>query len=226
MNLEIREFKSPFDYSIPTLFAYTGYIYGTCARKLFYANETKKVGFTKQELQFMEDGTSMHKEKQDQMIRDNPDMSFEAEKYTRRDLPEPVLGIESIRAKLDLYSEAALLAIEIKMMYSKKAYYQISIEKFVNPKLRFEMLQYAYPEYDPNYILKLKADYEMSKVYVGRIITALTVKPPRFPDSKYSHPTCAHCLYRERCYTESSISWELYKLLSQHAIDGIRNVDS
>lgn len=199
-----------------------GYIYGTCARKLFYCNKYGKVAFTQSELDYMQEGTDKHSEIQTKTIESNPEMEFIAE-YSKSMPIFETFGIEQVATKLDLYSESFRLAIEIKMMYSRKAYYQIAIEKFVFPEARFEMIQYAYDEYDSNYNIPLKADLKMSKVFVGRILTALNYKPPRFPKATYGNPTCKNCLYREKCYSESSIDWPTFKILSQHAIERVIN---
>ena len=73
----------------------------------------------------------------------------------------------------------------------------------------------------------------MAKVYAGRIITSLYHMPPRFPNARYAHPTCSHCMFREECYgqtldvsndTISEIdAWESFKQTSQSYIEDVSN---
>lgn len=207
-----------------------GYIYGTCARKLYYINQYKEVGFTPQEIRAMQLGREKHIEIQLYMKEKYPDMKFESEYRQIRTIPE-IFGIHQVGAKLDLFSPLIpetipeqSLGIEIKYMYSKKAYYQIAIEKFVFPNTRFRVFQYLnfesqFPDLQKDTMISVKADLEMATVYVARIITALNFKPPRFPDAKFAHPTCRNCIYRQRCYSETDlITWGQFRNASQYAI--------
>lgn len=223
----IQIFKAPKDYSPPTLWAYMGYIYGRCARLLYYTNQDKIVQFTEQEMKAMQLGKAEHIKIQNYMKEKFPHMNFSSEVLGITQIPN-IFGITQIGAKLDLYSDQNL-AIEIKYMYSRKAYYQIAIEKFVWRQCQFQVFQYMnYENPDPfiqnhQTLINVKADLEMATVFVGRILTALNFKPPRFPKATKDHYICRSCYYRKKCYEESEVTWLDFKNASQWAIDRLHS---
>lgn len=228
--METRDFDL-----VDTLRSWHGYLYGKCARQLHYAFQNNKVSFTKQDKENMEWGKKNHRMIQDFLVREFPEYQFEIEKRFVRMLPidGELGGITRIQATIDAYgidmgdSEHQNFILEIKPMYSKKAYYQCMVQRIVLPNDPIVIFEYAgnfykqlfkkkdgtlnIPKPQPRFV-RIKADYEMSIIYVGRMITSLFVKPPRFPKASYSHATCKGCMYREQCYRhEETETWESFR---------------
>lgn len=236
--------EQPFNYgtnsSIPSLWASMGYTYGQCARKLHYANKYGRIAFTPSEKSQMETGIETHELVEKWFLNQWPDASISSE--VKKSFGIDINGQPFIiGAKADLIAswhpnlqhDHDRVLIEIKYLYGRKAYYQTLIEKLVFNDARVMCFQYANlhkPQFAKQLLIPLKADINMARVYAGRIITSLYHMPPRFPNAYYSHPTCSHCMYRERCYTgtvdfyKDLDDWESFKRHSQTYIDAIRRV--
>jgi len=232
----------------------TAYLYGICARKLWYSVNENREGFTNAEINAMNYGTNKHREIQ--RTKYNWCMH---EKHLTRTIPE-INGVKEIGATIDVldwkckegstgshqidlkynppycnthqFQFQYTKIIEIKPKYSRMAYYQTLVERFVRPKLPIFMYSYVMDKEFP-----LKADYEMSVVYIGRILTAMMIKPPRVPFAKHNKEPCSKCLFRERCYSETSgdfdpvmldnkSQWNKYKPLTDDAIIKLQKSDT
>lgn len=251
MELIKQRFLYGTNSDIPSLWASMGYIYGHCARQLYYTNKYGYNGFTKRDVEMMDAGIEMH-EKVEEWFRINyPDLSIERE-------VKKSFGVEFNGAPFIIGAKADLIAhlhpnlqrqgmppslIEIKYLYGRAAYYQTLIEKLVfftryDPNIMVKCFQYGNlgkPQFHNQLLIPLKADIDMAIVYAGRIITSLYNMPPRFPKAYYSHPTCAKCMHRELCYTETLDTdlaqivsdldgWDRFKRLSQPYIDTIKRL--
>lgn len=183
-----------------------GYNYGNCARQLHYMAETNQIFHTQTAIKLMKNGSDKHKQIQKEMF---PDMVHEY--YLTRSIPE-IEGINQIACTYDCYSSDKI--IEIKPRYSIKAYVQTLIERFVSPTIPIYLYSYL-----DGTLIPLKADYDMSVIYVARIITALKHLPPQVPNagerSKNNNRIklpCASCMFQERCFSEEPRSdrkaWE------------------
>lgn len=252
MGIIIQQFRYGTHSEIPSLWASMGYTYGKCARQLHYNNKTGKVGFTPKEMQMMESGTKIHEIIEKYLKKIWIDFNIENEVKRSFDIVLPDGSLFVIGAKPDLLVTLSLessanaryeressekeiqkILIEIKYIYSRSAYYQTLIEKLVFPETRVMCFQYGNlnkPAFAKNILIPLKADYDMSVVYAGRIITALYNLPPRFPNAHANHPVCNKCIHKEECYqdlTDYSIAnqhdmWNDFKRLSQIYIDSVR----
>ena len=238
-NIIEQEFKYGTN-SIPnSLWGSMGYTYGKCSRQLHYNNKFGKVGFTQQDINMMKRGTEIHTVVESYLknIWSNFDIENEVKKSFDIVLPDGTRFI--IGAKPDLLihftdNDEGLqkILIEIKYIYSRSAYYQTLIERLVFPEFRVMCFQYGNlnkPQFAKNIIIPLKADYEMSIVYAGRIITALYHLPPRFPLAHVNHPVCNKCIHKEVCYLTPDLdigqqhdAWNEFKSFSQPYIDSIR----
>ena len=58
--MEMEVFKTPYDYIIPTLWSHIGYMYGKCARQLHYANQERRIGYSKHDKEAMQTGKDIH----------------------------------------------------------------------------------------------------------------------------------------------------------------------
>jgi CRISPR/Cas system-associated exonuclease Cas4 (RecB family) len=168
-----------------------GYIYGICARKLWYSINENREGFTEQEINAMDTGTEKHRQIQQMKY---PNMIHE--KHIDREIPE-IYGVNRVGATFDCIDINRV--VEIKPIYNRQAYYQTLIEKFVMPKLPIFIYSYVY---DKEFLLK--TDLKKVIIYIGRILTAMYLKPPRFPNAFYNCNTCKKCIFRERCYSENT----------------------
>ena len=236
-----QQFRYGTHSDIPSLWASMGYTYGKCARQLHYNNKFGKVGFTQSEIKMMQRGTEIHEiiEKYLQKIWRNMSIESEVKRSFDMVLPDGTRFI--IGAKPDLIVDVIdeneglqKVLIEIKYIYSRFAYYQTLIERLVFPECIVKCFQYGNlnkPAFAKNLLIPLKADYEMSIVYAGRIITSLYHLPPRFPNANANHPLCNKCIHKEVCYSDSSDldigtqhdKWNEFKSLSQPYIDSVRN---
>lgn len=200
VNLIEKEFeRNPYNRN-GKLTSTIGYMYGQCARKLWYSVNENKVGFSPQEIKTMQFGLAKHKE-----IEESKFPEYLHEYHIEREIPE-ILGVTKIGATLDCisimpdfqqYNLHYAKIIEIKPRYTRYAYFQTLIERFVCPTIPIFIYDYTKDRLFP-----LKADYKMSIIYLGRMITALRIKPPRVPYSQYNKAPCNTCLFRERCYSE------------------------
>jgi hypothetical protein len=183
---------------VPKLTSSIGYLYGICARLLWYVIENNQVQYTQSTINGFAYGTAKHREIQQSKF---PEMLHEH--HVSRMIPE-IYGIQEIGATYDCYDDGTLQIksepriIEIKPKYSRNAYYQTLIERFVSPSIPIFMYSYVQDKLFP-----LKADYAMSIIYVGHMITALRSKPPRFPYADPKKQPCSTCLYKQKCYNES-----------------------
>lgn len=217
MNREIREFeRNPFTREKIT--SSIGYMYGRCARQLHYSVLNNVISFSKQDIKSMNYGTSMHQKIQKEKF---PNMLHEH--YVERIIPT-IYGINRIGATIDCYDDTRV--IEIKPKYSRMAYYQTLIERFVCPDKPILMYSYIYDKLFP-----LKADYKMSIIYIGRILTSLVHKPPRVPNSDKRLEPCKSCMFKDKCYSENDYvdsgkqSWNKYKPLTDFAINKLLEND-
>lgn len=224
----------------PSLWASLGYQYGKCSRQLHYNNKYRVVGFTPSEIKMMEKGTQIHETVESYLKKIWFDMNVENEIKRSFDIVLPDGTRFIIGAKPDLLvhftgNDEGLqkVLIEIKYIYSRFAYYQTLIERLVFPEFRVMCFQYGNlnkPQFAKNLLIPLKADYEMSIVYAGRIITSLYHLPPRFPNAHANHPVCAKCIHKEVCYSDlgdfsigaQHDQWNEFKSLSQPYIDSVR----
>lgn len=228
-----QQFRYGTHSDIPSLWASMGYTYGKCARQLHYNNKFGKVGFTQSEITMMEKGTQIHKEVESWLHNNLPNSIIETEVKRSFNITLPDGSLFIIGAKVDAIVNNDTL-IEIKYLYSRSAYYQILIEKLVFSEMSIKCFQYGNlrkPAFIKNILIPIKADYEMSIVYAGRIITSLYHLPPRFPNAHANHPVCNKCIHKEVCYSDSSDldigtqhdKWNEFKSLSQPYIDSVRN---
>ena len=228
-----QQFRYGTHSDIPSLWASMGYTYGKCARQLHYNNKFGKVGFTQSDITMMEKGTQIHKEVESWLHNNLPNSIIETEVKRSFNITLPDGSLFIIGAKVDAIVNNDTL-IEIKYLYSRSAYYQILIEKLVFSEMSIKCFQYGNlrkPAFIKNILIPIKADYEMSIVYAGRIITSLYHLPPRFPNAHANHPVCNKCIHKEVCYSDSSDldigtqhdKWNEFKSLSQPYIDSVRN---
>ena len=236
---------------IPSLWASMGYTYGKCSRQLFYANRDGVNAFTSKEKDAMETGKDTHDIVERWFVNTYPDASIEPEVkrsfYIRLHTGELfVIGAKAdllVHWHPNLQPSHNQSLIEIKYLYGRKAYYQTLIEKLVfatkqDPQIGVSCFQYGNlnkPQFHNQLLIPLKADLNMAKVYAGRIITSLYHMPPRFPNARYAHPTCSHCMFREECYGQTLDTtvgdsviaeidgWERFKRLSQSYIEDVSN---
>ena len=181
----------------------------------------------------MAHGTQIHKEVEEWLHNNLPNTIIETEVKRSFNITLPDGSLFIIGAKVDAIVNNDTL-IEIKYLYSRSAYYQILIEKLVFSEMSIKCFQYGNlrkPAFIKNILIPIKADYEMSIVYAGRIITSLYHLPPRFPNAHANHPVCNKCIHKEVCYSDSSDldigtqhdKWNEFKSLSQPYIDSVRN---
>lgn len=180
-------------------------MYGECARKLWYAINENKLAFTQQDIDTMNKGTQKHIEVENNIY---PDTLHEHK--VSRSIPT-IFGIREIGSTIDCaeikskedyeltHIPEITRIIEIKPKYTRMAYYQTLITRFILPDIPIFIYDYIRKREFP-----LKADYNMSIVYLGRIITAIHIKPPKVPYAQYSKAPCNKCLFRTRCWTEES----------------------
>ena len=90
-----------------------GYIYGECARKLWYMSNTNQEGFTKQDIDAMNFGTEKHKE-----IQENKFPKMLHEYHRERSIPE-IYGVNLVGATYDCINDKMI--IEIKPRYTRKS---------------------------------------------------------------------------------------------------------
>jgi CRISPR/Cas system-associated exonuclease Cas4 (RecB family) len=171
-----------------------GYLYGTCARRLFYACRDNKIDVPPQ--QVFTDGINKHREIQSTKY---PDMKHEY--YIQRSIPT-INGVDRVGVTYDNIDSQRI--VEIKPRYSYKhnsmpAYVQTLIEKFVMPEL--PIFVYAYLD-DQEF--QIKADYEKSKVYIARILTAIKDIPPKIPNADKILRPCSECAFKEECWNGDS----------------------
>ena len=255
-DIIIQQFRYGTHSEVPSLWASMGYTYGKCARQLHYNNKFGKVGFTPKEMKMMQSGTAIHETVESYLKKIWIDMNVENEVKRSFDIVLQDGTRFIIGAKPDLLvhwtdrQDEGLqkILIEIKYIYSRFAYYQTLIERLVFPEFRVMCFQYGNllnlarleakgslsksnnDFYHKHILIPLKADYEMSIVYAGRIITSLYHLPPRFPNAHANHPVCGKCIHKEVCYSDLADfsigaqhdQWNEFKSLTQPYIDSVR----
>lgn len=212
----INEFKSPLD--THKLTSFYGYVYGKCPRQLHYASKEGQIGFNPDEIKAMHWGKENHLIIQNWLGREFPEKNFRFEQHYEREI-NPVGGINTIGATYDVVGHK--MAIEIKPLYSIKAYVQIKIQAFVNPTWEYFVFQYlnvVWKKSIREIMFKVKSGTEKDSIYIARIITALNNRPPRFPFASKTHPVCKSCLFNQRCYDDSQMTWETFRNISQSYI--------
>ena len=171
-----------------------GWIYGTCARRLYYACRDNIIDVPPQ--QVFTDGINKHKEIQETKY---PNMKHEY--YISRDIPT-INGVNQVGVTYDNIDAQRI--VEIKPRYSFKgnsmpAYVQTLLERFVTPDL--PIFVYAYRD-DQEF--QIKADYEKSKIYIARILTAIKNLPPKIPNAEIQKRPCSECAFQKECWESDS----------------------
>lgn len=206
--------RNPYNQTPPKITSTCGYIYGICARQLYYNVKYNKVGYTKKTLESFGYGTKKHHEVEKTIF---PNMEHEL--HIERNV-NTVFGIERIGATLDCIDDKKV--IEIKPYYSRMAYVQTLIEKYVCPDHDF----FIY-DYHKERLFPIKANLDMAIVYIGRIITAMNRLPPKIPNANYSKEPCKSCIFRKECYeTNDKETWETWKRHTTIPIRILQNTTS
>lgn len=223
-GITIREFIRPNEEIPPTLRSRHAYTYGKCARLLYYTNKYKKILYTQRDWSNINRGDFMHNTIEDMIC--NESKEWIREQDANVEIPE-INGIKYIGTHTDLRNSSTV--IEIKPIYTRMAYYQTLLQRFVFPHKKFYILEYAKGIMsedgkhiiDSNwkkYLVPLKTDYRMSLIYVGRILTSLEIQPPRLPNATVDTSPCKYCLYLDLCWQEPDSTWESFKEQSEHNI--------
>lgn len=220
-NESIKEFIRPDEEIPPTIRSRHAYTYGKCARLLFYTNQFKKILYTQRDWSNINRGDNVHNALEDMICKN--DKGWIREKDANCEIPE-INGIKYVGTHTDLRNSTTV--IEIKPVYTRMAYYQTLIQRFVFPHKQFYVLEYAKGLMSEDFrvildsnwkrhLLPIKADYRTALVYVGRILTALEIKPPRVPNGTTDTSPCKYCLYLDICWQEPEITWNEFKTLTE-----------
>lgn len=171
-----------------------GYLYGTCARRLYYACRDNVIDVPPKEV--FQNGIDKHKE-----IQRSKYPEMEHESYRERAIPM-INGVNRVGVTYDNIDSSRI--VEIKPRYSFKgnsmpAYVQTLIERFVSPSL--PIFIYSYRD-DQEF--QIKADYEKSRIYIARILTAIKQIPPKIPNADRMKRPCSECAFQEECWNSDS----------------------
>jgi CRISPR/Cas system-associated exonuclease Cas4 (RecB family) len=188
------------------------WLYGICARKLHYASRTREIIRDDATRHSMDWGNKMHMLYEAELQNKWPEWSLRSEQNFTRELPEEIYGVKRVSITVDLVG--ARRVIEIKPRYNMPAYMQTLLQKFVLPDHDFMIYGYTKRELFP-----IKASEGMSKVYLGRFLTALHFLPPRVPNADPQSPPCTICQFKERCWREEDSTWETFKEQSAYAVE-------
>ncbi len=215
-NETIRPFIRPNEEVPPTIRSRHAYTYGKCARLLYYTNQYKKILYTKRDWSNINRGDDVHNALEDMICKQ--DTGWIREMDANVEIPE-INGIKYVGTHTDLRNSSTV--IEIKPVYTRMAYYQTLLQRFVFPHKTFFVLEYAKGLMSEDFrvildsnwkrhLLPIKADYRTALVYVGRILTSLEIRPPRIPDGIPVENPCKSCLYLDLCYQETDSTWESF----------------
>ena len=175
-------------------FASDGYQYMDCAR-LFNFNFTKKqklFSTSDQAQTLIEAGRRMH--------------SFYSKLYEKDWIMEPARSVVInnkwiLHGHIDFQHRELDLIRELKPIYTRRAYGQTLMYRLLFPDFIIQC-----EEYIKKRIFTLKADYNMAKVYLQRIIYSSEIIPPRLPH--FPEKRCDLCPYLHDCIQIPDYSWK------------------
>jgi len=196
-----------------TIRASIGWLYGLCARQLHYSYQFGLTVKSQSDIDAMNYGIEKHKEIQEKWLATNDNWIAEMGSISRILPSDNKFGLpDHLTCSLDLVNLKEKSVIEIKPMYDRKAYIQTLLQKYLFKDFKFHCLEYL-----TDNLIPLKADYNMARIYLIRVLTSLIELPPRFPNSNYNHSVCLSCPFREICYSDdldsnTKESWQLWTL--------------
>jgi hypothetical protein len=175
-------------------FCNDGYQYMDCARLFnFNYQKPKPVYSTSdQSTVMMETGRRIH--------------SFYSKLYEKDWIMEPGRSVMInnkwvLHGHIDFQHRELDIVRELKPIYTRRAYGQTLMYRLLFPDFIIQC-----EEYVKKRVFTIKADYNMAKVYLQRIIYSSEVIPPRLPH--FPEKRCDFCPYFHDCLHIPDYSWK------------------